>query len=82
MSTNRDARGGKPLAHHPDAVLFPPGRGTVVVFLGKEALLSWFTSVRSRKRQEIIDRLYHLGQSRAVFTTSSYQLVEVFTKVR
>ena len=82
MSSSPDTRGGKPLAHHPDAVLFPPGRGTVVVFLGKEALLSWFTSVRSRERQEIIDRLYNLGRSRAVFTTSSYQLVEVFTKVR
>lgn len=82
MSSNNDSRGVEPVARHSDSVLFPAGLGTVVVFLGKEALLSWFTDIRSKERQEVIDRLYSLGQSRAVFTTSTYQLVEVFTKVR
>lgn len=82
MAFNADTRGVEPLAHHSDDVLLPAGRGTVVVFLGKEVLLSWFTDVRSKERQAVIDRLYHLGDSRAVFTTSIYQLVEVFTKVR
>lgn len=82
MSSNNDSRSGEPLARHSDGVLFPTGPGTIVVFLGKEALLSWFTDIRSKERQEVIDRLYSIGQSRAVFTTSTYQLVEVLTKVR
>jgi hypothetical protein len=82
VSSDNKSREVEPLAHHPDDALFPAERGTIVVFLGKEALLSWFTSVRSNEREEVIDRLHHLGQSRAVFTTSIYQLVEVFTKVR
>lgn len=82
MSSNVETQDSEPLVHHPDSVLLPSGRGTVVVFLGKEALLSWFTSIRSKERQAVIDRLYYLGRTRALFTTSAYQLVEVFTKVR
>lgn len=75
-------RGGEPLAHHSDDVLFPDGPGNAIVYLGKEALLSWFTGIRSRTHREVIDRLYRLGHRRAHFSTSVYQLVEVFTKVR
>lgn len=82
MSSNTDARGAEPLAHHSDDVLFPSAPGNVVVYLDKEALLSWFTGVRSDTHQEVIDRPFHLGNGRAHFSTSVYQLVEVFTKVR
>lgn len=82
MPCNTDARGGEPLAYHFDDVLFPDGHGNVIVYLGKEPLLSWFTGIRSRMHREVIDRLYRLGHRRAHFSTSVYQLVEVFTKVR
>ena len=72
----------EPLAHHPDDVLFPPGRHNVIVYLGKGALLSWFTGVRSETHREVADRLYHLGHPRVLFKTNVYPLVEVFTKVR
>jgi hypothetical protein len=67
---------------HPDDVLFPSGRGELVVFLGKEALLSWFSDVRSEVHQAVLDRFYYLGHRRVSFTTSAYQLIEVFTKIR
>jgi hypothetical protein len=70
------------VARHPDGVLFPNGHGTVVVFLGKEALLAWFSTVRSETHEAVLDRFYELGHRRASITTSTYQLVEVFTKVR
>lgn len=82
MSSRTDSHGDEPLAHHSDDVLFPSGQGRIVVFLGKEALLSWFTEVRSETHQTVLERLHNLGRSRAIFTTSVYQLVEVFTKVR
>lgn len=82
MSSDAGTRGFEPLAHHSDDVLFPDGRGPVVVYFGKEALLSWFTEIRSRMRGEVVDRFCYLGRERAYFTTSVYQLVEVFTKVR
>ncbi|WP_135829877.1 hypothetical protein [Halorussus halobius] len=52
------------------------------MFLGKEALLAWFSNVRSELHEDVLDRLRTLGRRRAAFTTSTYQLVEVFTKVR
>lgn len=70
------------MAHHPDGVLFPTGRSKIIVFLGKEALLSWFSDVRSEDHEAVLDRFYELGYRRGLFTTSAYQLVEVFTKVR
>jgi len=82
MASDAEASGAEPLAHHPDDVLLPAGRGNIVVYLGKEALLSWFTGVRSARHREVTDRLYHLGHPRVLFKTSVYQLVEVFTKVR
>ena len=82
MSPSTGSHDAEPLARHSDDVLFPDGRGTVVVFLGKEVLLSWFTDVRSKEHRSVIDRVHRLGHRRALFTTSVYQLVEVFTKVR
>lgn len=82
MGTDVTPRGSEPVAHHSDDAIFPDGQRAVSVHLGKEALLSWFTGVRSQTHREVIDRLYHLGHGRAYFTTSVYQLVEVFTKVR
>lgn len=82
MSTSSRSRADEPVARHPDDVLFPAGRGNAVVFLGKEALLAWFSDVRSRIHEAVLDRFYELGHRRASFTTSAYQLVEVFTKVR
>lgn len=70
------------MAHHSDDVLFPAGQGNVIVYLGKEALLSWFTGIRSATHREVADRLYHLAHPRALFRTNVYLLVEVFTKVR
>lgn len=72
----------KPEACHPDDVLFPSGQGKVIVFLGKEALLAWLSDVRSGVHEAVLDRFYELGHRRGLFTTSAYQLVEVFTKVR
>lgn len=82
MSTTSRFRDEEPVAHHPDDVLFPAGRGSVVVFLDKEALLAWLTDVRSEVHEAVLDRFYELGHRRGTFTTSAYQLVEVFTKVR
>ena len=82
MSFDTAIGGAEPLAHHPDDVLLPSGRGNAVVYLGKEALLSWFTGIRSEMHREVADRLYYLGHPRVLFKTSVYQLVEVFTKVR
>ncbi|NEU55739.1 hypothetical protein [Halorussus sp. MSC15.2] len=82
MSADARRRDAEPLSHHPDDVLFPAGRGNVVVYLGKEALLSWFTDVRSEMHRETTGRFQQLCRSRAIYTTNVYQLVEVFTKVR
>jgi hypothetical protein len=82
MSSETENSGAEPLAHHSDNVLLPSGRGNIIVYLGKEALLSWFTGIRSKTHQETANRLYHLGHPRVLFKTSVYQLVEVFTKVR
>jgi hypothetical protein len=82
MSSHADVEGGEPLAHHPDDILLPSNQGNAIVYLGKEAILSWFTGLRSEKRRTIVDRLCHLGHPRVLFKTSVYQLVEVVTKVR
>lgn len=82
MSFDADSGGDEPLAHHPDDVLLPAGHGNVIVYLGKEVLLSWFTGIRSNAQQAVADRLYHLGHPRVLFKTSVYQLAEVITKVR
>lgn len=82
MSFDAGESSDDPVDRHPDDVLLPTGRGTVVVYLGKEALLSWFTDVRSRSHRAVARRFLQLTRSRAVYTTSVYQLVEVFTKVR
>lgn len=82
VAIESDFRGQEPLAHHSDDLLAPDGRGNAVVFLGKEALLAWFTDIRTKTHGEVLERFYHLCHSRASFTTSVYQLVEVFTKIR
>jgi hypothetical protein len=77
-----DTRGATPVNHHSDDSLFPSTPGNVIVYLGKETLLSWLTDVRSQTHEEAVDRFYYLSWGQAYYTTSVYQLAEVATKVR
>lgn len=82
MTSGSNLRGVSPVDHHADDVLFPSDPGNVVVYLGKEALLSWFTDIRSEEHREAIDRFYHVSRDRSYYTTSAYTLAEVATTVR